>query len=94
MVEVTERAREFLLEMKASASINQSKLGFRIKPAPDDWWRLVPDEPGENDLVVEHDGSTILLIDADLCEALGDGEVDCIETAGQVGLILTRGEAA
>jgi hypothetical protein len=82
-----------LLEMKASASINQSKLGFRLKPAASDWWGLVPDEPTENDQIVECEGSTVLLIDADLCEALGEGQVDCIETvAGQVKLVLTRGE--
>jgi hypothetical protein len=92
MVAVTERAKEFLLEMKSSASINQAKLGFRLEPAVGDEWRLVPDEPTESDQIVEHAGSTVLLIDADLTEALADGEVDCIETtAGQVQLVLTRG---
>ena len=95
MVGVTERAKELLLEMKSSARINQSKLGFRLKPTADEWWRLVPDEPGESDEVVEHAGSTVLLIDAELCRVLGNGEVDCVETAaGQVKLVLTRGEAA
>jgi len=56
---------------------------------------LVPDEPTESDQVVEHAGYTVLLIDADLSEALGNGEVDCMETAaGQVELVLTRGDEA
>jgi len=93
MVAVTERAKELLLQMKFAASINQSKLGFRVKPAADDRWSLVPDEPAESDEVVEHAGSTLLLIDADLSEALGNGEVDCIETtAGHIELVFTRGE--
>jgi hypothetical protein len=95
MVAVTERARERLLQMKSLASMNQPELGFRLKPADDDRWGLVPDEPGESDEVVEHSGSTILLIDADLADALGNWEVDCIETAaGQVELVLTRDEEA
>jgi Fe-S cluster assembly iron-binding protein IscA len=95
MVAVTERARERLLEMKFSASINQPEVGFRLKPAADDRWRLVPDEATESDQVVEHAGSTVLLIDADLSHVLDDGEVDCIETAaGQLELVLTRGEEA
>ena len=81
--------------MKSSASINQPELGFRLKPAADDAWRLVPDESSESDQVVEHAGSTVLLIDADLSEVLGDRGLDCIETtAGQVQLVLTRGEDA
>jgi hypothetical protein len=95
MVAVTERAKEFLLEMKSSASINQAKLGFRLEAAADDQWRLVPDEPTESDQVVEHAGSIVLLIDADLSETLADGEMDCRETtAGRVELVLTRGEEA
>jgi hypothetical protein len=96
MVVVTERARERLLEMKSSASINQPEMGFRLKPVRgDDRWGLVPDEPTETDQVVEYAGSTVLLIDADLSDALDNREVDCIETgAGQVELVLTRGEEA
>jgi hypothetical protein len=95
MVAVTERARERLLQMKSLASINQRALGFRLKPAADDRWGLVPDEPIESDQVVEHAGCTVLLIDADLSDALGNWEVDCIETAtGQVELVLTRDEEA
>ncbi|HEV8438835.1 MAG TPA: hypothetical protein VGT40_12125 [Methylomirabilota bacterium] len=95
MVAVTERAKALLLEMKSAANINQSKLGFRLKTAADDRWGLVPDEPAESDQVVQHAGSTVLLIDADLSEALGNGEVDCVETtAGEVELVLTPGEDA
>jgi hypothetical protein len=95
MVDVTERARERLLEMKFSASINQREVGFRLKPGSDDRWRLVPDKPTESDQVVEQAGSTVLLIDADLSDALDDRKVDCIETApGEVELVLTRGGLA
>jgi hypothetical protein len=36
MVAVTERARERLLEMKASASITEPEVGFRLKLAAND----------------------------------------------------------
>ena len=93
MVAVTDRARERLLQMKSWARMNQPELGFRLTPAAHDRWGLVPDEPSENDEVVEHAGSTILLIDADVADAIGNWEVDCVETAaGQVELVLTREE--
>jgi hypothetical protein len=93
MVAVTERARDRLLEMKASSSINEPEVGFRLKLAAQDRWSLVPDQATESDQVVEHDGSTVLLVDAELSDALHDVEVDCMETApGQVELVLTRGE--
>jgi Fe-S cluster assembly iron-binding protein IscA len=95
IVAVTERARELLLEMKASASITEPEVGFRLKLAGNDRWSLVPDEATESDQVVEQDGSTVLLVDADLADALDDVEVDCMETAaGQVELVFTRGEEA
>ena len=94
MVTVTERAKECLSQMK-SLTMNQPELGFRLRLADDNRWDLVPDEPGESDEVVEHAGSTVLLIDADLTDALGNWEVDCIETAaGQVELVLIRDEEA
>ena len=38
-------------------------------------------------------GPLILLIDADVADAIGNWEVDCVETAaGQVELVLTREE--
>jgi hypothetical protein len=93
MVAVTERAREHLLEMKSEARINQREVGFRLEPVPDNRWRLVPDEATESDQVVEHEGSIVLLVDAELSDELDDVEVDCIQTAaGQAELVFVRGE--
>jgi hypothetical protein len=93
MVAVTERARERLLEMRVSASLTEPQAGFRFKPAAHDRWSLVPDEAAEGDEIVEHDGSTILLVDAELSNILDDMEVDCMEAApGQFVVVVTRGE--
>lgn len=91
MLAVTERAKIRLLEMKASANVDQPGMGLRLEPADDGQWRLFPDEATDTDEVVEHAGSKVLLIDADVSDAVGDGEVDCVETdAGDLELVLTR----
>lgn len=92
MIAVTERAKEQLLDMRLSANINQPDVGLRLQPAATGGWQLFPDQVVEGDQVVEHDGSKILLIGAEASGELGDGQVDCRETApGQVQLVLTRG---
>jgi hypothetical protein len=68
-----------LLEMKASSNISEPAVGFRLKLMGQDRWSLVPDEATESDQVVEHEGSAVLLVDAELSDALEDVEVDCIE---------------
>jgi len=91
MIAVTERAKEQLLEMKLSANIKEPEVGLRLKPAATGEWQLFPDQAIEGDPVVEHGGSTVLLIGADASDALGDRQVDAQETApGRVKLVLTR----
>ena len=90
MVAVTDRAKERLLEMKNLANIDQPEVGLRLEPGDNGQWRLIPDEATESDQIVEHAGSKVLLIDADVSDAVGEGEVDCVETdAGSLELVLT-----
>ncbi len=90
MVAVSERAKQKLLEQKQAANIAESEIGLRVAAAPTGQWMLVADHVRGDDQVVEHMGSTVLLVDPVAQEALDGIRVDCLETAeGDVELFLT-----
>lgn len=91
MVAVSERAKRILFEQKRAANIDGADVGLRVAAAPSGQWMLLVDEPREGDQVVEHDGTTVLLVDPVAQTALVGAEVDCVETPeGDVELVLSR----
>jgi Fe-S cluster assembly iron-binding protein IscA len=91
MVAVSERAKRILLEQKRAANIDGADVGLRVAAAPSGQWMLLVDEPRDGDQVVEHDGTTVLLVDPVAQTALVGAEVDCVETSeGDVELVLSR----
>jgi Fe-S cluster assembly iron-binding protein IscA len=95
MVNVSERAKERLLEQKQAANLDDSDIGLRVAAGPTGQWTLVADHVREDDQVVEHRGSTVLLVDPVAQSVLGGVQVDCVETPdGDVELVLVAvGEA-
>jgi len=90
MVAVSERAKQKLLEQKQAANIAEPEIGLRVAAAPTGQWMLVADHVRGDDQVVEHMGSTVLLVDPVAQQALDGVRVDCLETAeGDVELFLT-----
>ena len=90
MVAVTERAKQKLFEQKQAANISESEIGLRVAAAPTGQWMLVADHARGDDQVVEHMGSTVLLVDPVAQKALDGVRVDCLETVeGDVELFLT-----
>lgn len=91
MVAVSERAKRILLEQKQAASIDGADVALRVAAAPSGQWMLLVDETREGDQVVEHDGTTVLLVDPVAQSALIGAEVDCVETPdGDIELVLSR----
>jgi hypothetical protein len=91
MVAVSERAKRILLEQKRAANIDGAEVGLRVASAPSGQWMLLVDEPRAGDQVVEHDGTTVLLVDPVAQTALVGAEVDCVETPeGDIELVLSR----
>jgi Fe-S cluster assembly iron-binding protein IscA len=91
MVAVSERAKRILLEQKQAANIDGADVGLRVAAAPSGQWMLLVDEPRDGDQVVEHGGTTVLLVDPVAQSALVGAEVDCVETPeGDVELVLSR----
>jgi Fe-S cluster assembly iron-binding protein IscA len=89
MVTVTERAKERLLEQKQAARIEDAEIGLRVSADSTGQWMLIADHARDDDQVVEHRGSTVLLIDPVAQSVLEGTQVDCVETAdGEMELVL------
>jgi len=89
MVTVTERAKERLLEQKQAARIEEPEIGLRVSADSTGQWMLIADHARDDDQVVRHNGSTVLLIDPVAQSVLEGTQVDCLETAdGEMELVL------
>src|SRR5215468_1512497 len=89
MVTVTERAKERLLEQKQAARIEEPEIGLRVSADSTGQWMLIADHARDDDQVVRHNGSTVLLIDPVAQSVLEGAQVDCVATAdGEMELVL------
>ncbi len=90
MIQVTDRAKDVLLQKKAAANIEDPDVGLRLTSEPSGKVTLVVDRPKAGDEVVTHRESTILLVDPDVSVFLMAGRtVDCREIdGGGVQLVL------
>ncbi|MBI2202869.1 MAG: hypothetical protein HYU41_03295 [Candidatus Rokubacteria bacterium] len=92
MLHVTERAKEYLLEKKLSASIHNTNVGLRLASVAGGQLALVADSPKAGDQIVTHKESTVLLVDAELSGSILAGRtVDCKKTeSGRLEVVVTR----
>jgi len=81
MLAVTEQAKDALLRKKHDANIAEPEVGLRVAPDSAGEWVLFADRPRTDDQVIEHKGTTVLLIGADVSEILAGTKVDCLTTA-------------
>ena len=89
MVTVSERAKERLFEQKEAANFGGAEVALRVAAGPTGQWMLIADHARDDDQVVEHRGSTVLLLDPVAQSALDGVQVDCVETTeGDIELIL------
>lgn len=90
MLVVTERAKE---ELRAvlSDGVDEPELSLRLvaSGAPGQFG-LVPDMEKEGDLVVEHEGIKVLLIDEELSALLETVTIDCQEGSEGPQLVIAK----
>lgn len=92
MLTVTEQAKQILLEKKRSANVQAAEVGLRVTPDGSGGLGLVADRPGQGDHVVEHDGSTVLVVAPELAAQLSGLRLECRERpGGQTDLVLVPG---
>jgi hypothetical protein len=90
MISVTTSAKQFLLERKRSANIDDPGVGLRLARTPGGKLALFADGMKAGDQVVKHEDSTVLLVDAQLSQlVLAGTTVDCTHSGGRAELVLT-----
>lgn len=90
MLNVTDRAREALFQKKLSKNIEERNVGWRLASGTAGELGLVADREQKGDQVVEHEGSTVLLIGKDLSDLLAGAAIDFMTTPEGPRLVLTR----
>jgi hypothetical protein len=86
MINVTERAKERLCELKsqklAEAQTTESNIGLRLDQASPGQLGIFPDAQREGDEVIEHEGSPVLFVAASIAEAVRGTTIDCADDDG------------
>ena len=90
MVMVTERAKEELGNILASAGASDPEVGLRLTPTAPGQFSLTTDNEREADQVVEHGGSKVLLIGTELTESLEGVTIDCQDSPEGPRLVMTK----
>ena len=89
MVTVTERAKEKLKEMLQSETDDPS-VGLRLATAPSGEIGIFPDRERNDDHIVEHQGSAVLLVGQEMANAIGDATIDYDENEPEPTLVMKR----
>jgi len=92
MLNVTERAKQTLARLKATAeSSDDTEAGLRLLfGAGTTEFGLQIDREKPGDQVVEHAGAKLLLVDEALADALSDATIDADSSDGADDLVITR----
>jgi Fe-S cluster assembly iron-binding protein IscA len=81
MINVTERAKERLSELKAQklaeTNSTDANVGLRLDQASPGQLGIFPDAEREGDEVVEHQGAPVLFVAASIAQAVSGTTIDC-----------------
>lgn len=91
MLTVTSEAKQLLLEALL-ANTDDPEVGLRLALGPGGQLALVLDKEAEGDQVVEHEGSKVLLVGAELAFVVDGVTIDVRDTEDGPRLIVLRPE--
>ena len=81
MINVTERAKEKLKELKSQSlsqvNVEASNLGLRLDHSSPGQLGIFPDAHREGDQVVEHEGAPLLFVGQAIAQAVSGTTIDC-----------------
>jgi Fe-S cluster assembly iron-binding protein IscA len=89
MLTVTERAKAKLKKLLDSESDDRS-IGLRLGKTASGALGVFPDRERPDDLVVEHEGATVLLVGQEVVEKVEDTTIDYEEGGPGPGLVIKR----
>jgi Fe-S cluster assembly iron-binding protein IscA len=88
MINVTERAKEKLKELKSQQLEEVSRdtldVGLRLDQASPGQLGIFPDSQREDDEVVVHDGAPVLFVAPAIVRAVSGTTIDCAEDGAQL----------
>jgi len=90
MVTVTERAKEELKDILLAAEVSEPEISLRLAPTAPGQFGLVPDKEQEGDQIVEHEGTKVLLVEAELVAPLEGVTIDCQDSPEGPRLVMTK----
>jgi len=90
MITVTEAAKQELYRILMTDGITDTTVGFRLNIQSAGEYALVPDFAKDDDQVVEHKGSKVLLVGKGLANALDGMTIDYTETDGGARLCISE----
>lgn len=89
MVNVTERAKEKLMELLATETDDPS-VGLRLEATAAGEFGIFPDHEREDDQVIEHKGAVVLLIGQEVAQTTEGTTIDCEESEPRARLVIRR----
>lgn len=89
MITVTERAKQTLKKALATTGVDDPGIGLRLTPIAKGEFQLVLDGEKEGDLVVEHEGSKVLLVGEQISRALEGKTIDRDESVKGPRLVIS-----
>jgi hypothetical protein len=88
MINVTERAKEKLKELRstklAEAGFENPEVSLRLDQASPGQLGIFPDVPREGDHVVEHEGAPVLFVAEEIAQTVSGTTIDCEEGGAQL----------
>lgn len=90
MIAITKRACEILLHVRISEAPPGPEVGLRLARGDTGQLELFADTEQDGDQVLEHEGVKVLLISAEVSEALAGATIDCLATPEGVRLVVER----
>lgn len=91
MVNVTERAKQEIRNALTANGVDDPGIGLRITCLASGDYTLSPDSEKQGDQVVQYEGSTVILLDEEVSQALEGKTIDSDETAEGPRLVIREG---
>jgi Fe-S cluster assembly iron-binding protein IscA len=91
MVHVTEQAKQEIRKALTAEGFDDPEIGLRISRLESGDYTLTPDSEKEGDLVVEHEGSKVMLLDEGVSQALEGKTIDRDEASDSPRLVIREG---
>ena len=86
-----DRPRERKAQGTLKNQIDDPSLGLRLETTASGQFGVFPDRERDDDQIVEHQGSLVLLVGKEIAQTMGDTTIDCDESRPDPRLVMKHG---